>query len=138
MLRSIASSGACVAAKPTNIVPCPVTVPYGMLRRKMWPKSSWSVRATCESSGRGSSSTLSSFVRPMTASCPATGSDSQVGGQVLPLLQQQDRPARAAVTLRHEHGRRRVDERRVLAAVDEAGQVAVVLVRPAGRLLGDG
>ena len=32
---------------------------------------------------------------------------------------------------------RRLDQRRVLGSVDEAGQVAIVLVRPARRLLGD-
>ena len=68
--------GPLLGAKPTNIVPWSVTVPYGMLRRKMCPKRSWSVLATCESSGLSSSSTLSSFLRPITSSCSATGSDS--------------------------------------------------------------
>jgi hypothetical protein len=45
MLSSIATSGRCSDAKPTNIVPWSVTVPNGMLRRRMWPKVSWSVLA---------------------------------------------------------------------------------------------
>ena len=43
MLSSIAASGRWSALKPTNIVPWSVTVPYGMLRRKILPKRSWSV-----------------------------------------------------------------------------------------------
>ncbi len=76
MLSSIAASRACSALKPTNMVPWPVTVPYGMLRRKILPNSSWSVLATCESAGLSCSSTLSSFTRPITFSCSATGCDS--------------------------------------------------------------
>jgi hypothetical protein len=40
MLSSIAASGRCSALKPTNIVPCDVTVPKGMLRRKIFPNRS--------------------------------------------------------------------------------------------------
>src|SRR6266550_4210778 len=47
-----------------------------MFRRKILPKRSWSVLATWESGGLSSSSTLSGFVRPITRSCSATGSDS--------------------------------------------------------------
>src|SRR5947209_1550177 len=63
MLSSIDTSGACSALKPTNIVPWSVTVPYGMLRRKIFPNVSWSVLATCESAGLSSSSRLSGLRR---------------------------------------------------------------------------
>src|SRR5207253_11324261 len=66
-------------AEPTNIVPCAVTVPYGMLRRKTSPNRSWSVREMCESGGCGSSSVLSALARPMTFSCAVWGRDSQAG-----------------------------------------------------------
>src|SRR6266511_4486838 len=45
-----------------------------MFRRKIFPKRSWSVLATCESGRLCSSSTLSLFLRPMTASWLGTGS----------------------------------------------------------------
>ena len=61
--------GAWSALIPTNMVPCSPTQPYGVFRRKMWPNSSWSVRATCEVTGRSDSSTLSCLVRPITRSC---------------------------------------------------------------------
>jgi hypothetical protein len=72
MLSSIAVRRAWSALNPTNIVPWSVTVPYGVFRRKIFPKRSWSVLATCESEGLPSSSTLSSFRRPMTRSCSAS------------------------------------------------------------------
>ena len=77
MLSSIAARIRWSRLKPTKIVPCRPSVPYAMLRRKILPNSSWSVRATCEVGGRGSSSALSAFRRPMIASCAATGSASQ-------------------------------------------------------------
>jgi len=77
MPSSIVESRRCSALKPTNIVPWSVTVPYAMLRRKIWPNWSWSVAATCESAGLSSSSTLSSFFRPIASSCCSTGSASQ-------------------------------------------------------------
>ena len=54
----------------------------------------------------GSSSTLSSFVRPITASCSLDRQRLPLGGLVLPLLQQQDRPAGARLAVGNEHGRR--------------------------------
>ena len=137
MLSSIAASGRCSAAKPTNIVPWSVTVPYGMLRRKMWPKRSWSVLATCESSGlsRARCCRASSARSPAPARCDRKRLPRR--GVVLPLLQQQDRAALAGLPVGHERDLRRLDQRRVLGAVDEAGEVAVVLVGPARRLVRD-
>ena len=59
-------------------------------------------------------------------------------GVVAPLLQQEDRAARARDAVGNHRELGRFDQTRVLAAVDEAGQVAVVSVRPARGLLGDG
>src|SRR5436309_191375 len=59
-----------------GIGPWSVTVPCGVFRRKILPKRSWSVLATCDSSGLSSSSTLSSFVRPIACSCSASERDS--------------------------------------------------------------
>src|SRR5262245_6547545 len=56
---------------------------------------------------------------------------------VLPLLQEQDRSPGALFPVRHEHVLRRVDQIRVLGAVDEARHVEVMPVRPARRLLCD-
>ena len=67
MLSSIVCSGVLLLAKPTKTVPWSLTVPYAVLRRSTWPKSSWSVRAACEVSGLGSSSMLSGLVRPITS-----------------------------------------------------------------------
>ena len=55
-----------------------------------------------------------------------------------PFLQEQDRPARAGPTVGDDRDVRGLDQRRVLAAVDEAGQVAIVPVGPARGLLRDG
>ena len=54
-----------------------------------------------------------------------------------PLLQEQHRPARPGLSLRDDGELGRVDQRRVLGAVDEAGQVTIVPVRPARRFLDD-
>ena len=40
MLSSIEASRRCSELKPTNMVPWSVTVPYGMLRRKNFPRRS--------------------------------------------------------------------------------------------------
>ena len=55
---------------------------------------------------------------------------------VAPLLQQEDRAAGARAVRDHRE-LRRFDQGRVLAAVDEAGEISVVLVRPARGLLRD-
>jgi hypothetical protein len=57
---------------------------------------------------------------------------------VAPLLQQQDRAARARDSVGDHRELGRFDQARVLAPVDESGQVAVVSVRPARGLLRDG
>jgi hypothetical protein len=59
-------------------------------------------------------------------------------GVVDPLLQEQDRPARPGAPLGDERELRRLDQAWVLGAVDEPGQVPIVTVRPARRLVGDG
>ena len=48
-----------------------------MFRRKILPNVSWSVRATCDVGGTGSSSAVSAWRRPMTASWRSVGSTSQ-------------------------------------------------------------
>src|SRR5262249_60675318 len=55
---------------------------------------------------------------------------------VRPLLEQQDRAAGAPVAVGDENHLRRLDQRRVLGPVDEAGEVEVVAVRPARGLPG--
>jgi hypothetical protein len=57
---------------------------------------------------------------------------------VLPLLEQQNRPARTGLALGNEDDAGRFDEGWVLGSVDEAGQVEVVPVRPARGLLSHG
>jgi hypothetical protein len=56
---------------------------------------------------------------------------------VHPLLQEEDRAACSGISLRDEHEARRVDQGRVLGAVDEARDVEVVPIRPARRLVGE-
>ena len=114
-----------------------MTVPYGMLRRKILPKRSWSVLATCESAGLSSSSTLSSFVRPITVLLPLDRERFPGGRVVRPLLQEQDVPPApgSPSPMSDESGASMsVGFSR---AVDEAGQVAIVLVGPARSLVGN-
>ena len=54
-----------------------------------------------------------------------------------PLLEEQNRASLSGTSLGYDDVARRLDEGRVLAAVDEAGQVTVVLVGPARGLLGE-
>ena len=54
-----------------------------------------------------------------------------------PFLQQEDRTALTRARLADDGDIGRLDQRRVLAPVDEAGEVAVVVVRPARGLLRD-
>lgn len=137
MLRNIAASRDCSELKPTNIVPWLMTVPYGMLRRKILPKRSWSVLPTCDSRALSSSSTLSAFLRPMTASCRATDSDSHATASWGPFLEQEDRPTRSRAPRWDQSDVRGVDQRGILGPVDEAGEITVMLVGPARGLLRD-
>ena len=106
-----------------------------MFRRKILPNRSWSVLATCDVSGLGSSSSLSSL--------PATDHLFLLGGRegdpcrcvVLPLLEQEDAAALARGARLDGRDRCRLDQRRVLAAVDETGQIQIAVVRPADRLM---
>ena len=108
-----------------------------MLRRKIFPKSSWSVRATCDAGGIGSSSALSALRRPMIDFLRGDRQLLPADGVVLPLLEQQDRAALAGLAGRDERDVGRLDQRRVLGAVDEAGEVQIVVVRPADDLVGE-
>jgi hypothetical protein len=54
---------------------------------------------------------------------------------VLPLLKEQDRSALAWRPGRNDGNARRLDQGRVLGAVDEAREIAVVVVWPADRLI---
>src|SRR6266480_4138034 len=104
-----------------------MTVPYGVFRRKILPNTSWSVRATWESSGLSSSSMLSRKRRPITCSRRSTGSEVHVAAS---FLQEEDRAPRAGVPIGNEHDVGGIDECWVLGAVDEPREVEVVVVRP--------
>ena len=109
MLSSIAASGFCVAAKPTNIVPWSVTVPYGMLRRKMWPKVSWSVLRDVRVGGLVVELDAVGL-RPADHLLLLGDRQRLPGGRVVrPLLQQQDRAARAWLAFGDEHDLGRLD-----------------------------
>ena len=58
-----------------------------------------------------------------------------LGHLMLPLLEQQHRAGGATHPFGQQGCGRRVEQRRILGAIDESGEVAVVLVRPARRLL---
>src|SRR5207237_1819758 len=56
------------------------------------------------------------------------------GGVVRPLLQEQDRPARSGLTVGDQDEPGGLDQGRILCSIDEAGQVEIVPVGPAGGL----
>jgi len=56
---------------------------------------------------------------------------------VAPLLEQEDRAALACASVRDDRNVVRVDQRRVLRAVDEAREIEIVAVRPARCLVGE-
>jgi len=66
------------------------------------------------------------LVRPMMRSCWSIGRDSHSVTFVLPLLKQQDCAGSTGNSFGHECCRRRVEQRRIFRAIDEAGKVAIV------------
>lgn len=66
-------------------------------------------------------------------SCRSTGTASHLP-LVLPLLQQQHRAGSAGNTFGQQCVDRRVEQLRVLRAIDEAGEIAIVTIRPARSL----